>query len=152
MPVDANKTGTTDNTKIISDKIESNGAVKVTFRRWIVLFTFSAISLLNAFNWIQYSIIQDVVITFYNESLPVGHDEKDEVVNWLSMVYMICYIPLVFPSMFLLDLKGLRVCVGIGALLTTIGAWIKCTAVHPDRLVLAFVGQTFCAIAQAFTV
>lgn len=44
----------------------------VYFRRWIILFIFSFISLLSAFNWIEYNIIQDVTIKFYNASLPEG--------------------------------------------------------------------------------
>jgi FLVCR family feline leukemia virus subgroup C receptor-related protein len=139
------------NDNLNTDTIEVE-IVRVTFRRWIVLFTFSLISLISAFNWIEYNIIQDVVVSYYNESLPEGTVAQNEAVNWMSMIYMLCYIPLVFPSMFLLDLKGLRICVSIGALLTSIGAWIKCAGVHPDRFLVALLGQTFCAIAQAFTV
>ena len=129
-----------------------NVEVKLIFRRWLVLLIFSSISLISAFNWIEYNIIQDVTIAFYNESLPNDIVDQNDAVNWMSMVYMLCYIPLVFPSMFLLDLKGLRMCVAIGALLTSIGAWIKCLAVHPNRFAIAMLGQTFCAIAQSFTV
>lgn len=41
-------------------------------RRWIILLIFSGITLLSAFNWIEYNIIQDVTIAFYNRSLPEG--------------------------------------------------------------------------------
>ena len=45
---------------------------RVYFRRWIILVIFASISLLSAFNWIEYNIIQDVTIHFYNQSLPEG--------------------------------------------------------------------------------
>jgi FLVCR family feline leukemia virus subgroup C receptor-related protein len=125
--------------------------VKLYWRRWLVLVAFALISMMNAFNWIEYSIIQDIVVFYYNESLPVGKDAQNEVVNWMSMVYMITYVPLVFPAMFLLDRQGLRMCCALGALLTCIGSWLKCAAIHPSRFSLALAGQTVCGIAQAFT-
>ena len=139
--------------EIISENIESNKApqVKVVFRRWIVLFVFCFVSFLNAFNWIEHNIIQDVTIAFYNQSLPDNNVLKNDVVNWLSMVYMITYIPLVFPTMFLLDRKGLKLSCVLGALLTAIGAIIKCAGVRPDLFGVAMLGQTICGIAQAFT-
>ena len=86
----------------------------VSIKRWIVLSIFCLISFLNAFNWIEYSIIQDVTIAFYNESLPVNQAEQAGIINWFSMIYMVCYIPLVFPAMFLLDSKGLKLSIVLG--------------------------------------
>lgn len=96
-------------------------SVRVYFKRWIILVMFSLITLINAFNWIEYNIIQDVTIAFFNASLPSDTAAQNDAVNWFSMVYMLCYIPLVFPAMFLLDRKGLKLSCLLGALLTTIG-------------------------------
>ena len=128
-----------------------NESIQVYFKRWIILLVFCSITLLNAFNWIEYSIIQDVVIQFYNESLPSGKAEQYDATNWLSMVYMLTYIPLVFPAMFLLDRKGLRLSCTLGALLTAVGSIIKCTAVKPNLFPVAMLAQTICGIAQSFT-
>jgi FLVCR family feline leukemia virus subgroup C receptor-related protein len=128
-----------------SDKIE------LCFRRWLVLAVFSLITGLSAFNWIDYVIISDVVISFYNESLPSDEARKIDAVNWFSMVYMLTYIILVFPAMFLLERKGLRLSCALGALLTFLGSSVKCAAVRPDLFAVAIVGQTICAIAQSFT-
>lgn len=51
----------------------SPGLTQVYFRRWVILAIFASISLLSAFNWIEYNIIQDVTIQFYNQSLPEGN-------------------------------------------------------------------------------
>ena len=134
---------------IINDKEQK--ILVLSPRRWLVLLTFSSISLMNAFNWIEHNIIQDVVVSYYNNSLPDDVIAKNEAVNWLSLVYMLCYIPLVFPAMFILDIKGLKLSIAIGALLTAVGAWIKCAAVRPDLFAILMLGQTICAIAQAFT-
>jgi FLVCR family feline leukemia virus subgroup C receptor-related protein len=53
--------------------------------------------------------------------------------------------------MFLLDRKGLKLSCILGALLTAIGACLKCAAVRPDLFAVAMSAQTVCAIAQAFT-
>lgn len=105
--------------------------VEVYFKRWLILAVFCLVTLLSAFNWIEYGIIQDVVIAFYNESLPSDEKQQAEAANWFSLVYMLCYIPLVFPAMFLLERKGLRLSCILGALLTAIGAGIKIAAVQP---------------------
>ena len=103
--------------------------IKVYAKRWSVLAIFSLVTLINAFNWIEYNIIQDVTIAFYNESLPYGIAEQNDAVNWLSMIYMLCYVPLVFPAMFLLDRKGLKLSILLGALLTTIGTYNDSTKI-----------------------
>ena len=128
-----------------------NELTRLYMRRWVILFIFAFVSLLSAFNWIEYNIIQDVTIQFYNASLPEDEADKNDAVNWFSMVYMLCYIPLVFPAMFLLDKKGLKMSCVLGALLTTVGSLIKCAAVRSDLFAVAMLGQTICAIAQAFT-
>jgi hypothetical protein len=125
--------------------------VHVYFKRWLILFVFCFVSLLNAFNWIEYSIIQDVMLVFYNESLPSDEAAQYDAVNWLSMIYMLAYIPLVFPAMFLLERKGLRLSCILGAFLTTLGACVKIAAVRSDLFAVAMLGQAFCAIAQSFT-
>lgn len=130
---------------------QTHPQLKLYFKRWLILIVFSLISMMSAFNWIQYSIIQDIVIDYYNSSLPDSIEAKNEAINWTSMVYMLAYIPLIFPAMFLLDHKGLKISICLGALLNTIGAWIKCAAINPNRFYIAILGQTVCAIAQAFT-
>ena len=59
---------------------------KLYSRRWLILIIFSSVSFLNAFNWIEYNIIQDITISFYNESLPEDKESKNDAVNWFSMV------------------------------------------------------------------
>ena len=49
------------------------------------------------------------------------------------MVYMLAYVPLIFPVTWLLDRKGLRVVGILGATLNAVGAWLKCASVTPDR-------------------
>lgn len=63
--------------------------------RWVVLFIFVLYSASNSMQWIQYSIIQDAVVKYYGVT--------SITVYWTSMIYMITYIPLIFPASWLLD-------------------------------------------------
>lgn len=63
--------------------------------RWVVLFIFIFYSASNSMQWIQYSIIQDAVVKYYGVT--------SITVYWTSMIYMITYIPLIFPGSWLLD-------------------------------------------------
>ena len=47
-------------------------------------------------------------------------------VNYLSMSFMMFFLPMNFPSVIALDKYGLRVGVLIGIVGTTAGLWIRC--------------------------
>lgn len=68
---------------------------KVYKIRWLILGIFVVYSAVNAMQWIQYSIISDVIVKYYGISTTA--------VNWTSMIYMILYIPFIFPGSYILD-------------------------------------------------
>lgn len=111
-------------------------------RRFAVLAVFSLYSLVNAFQWIQYSIITNVFTSYYG----VTNDKVD----WLSIVYMLAYVPLIFPATWLLDRTGLRLTALLGAGLNCAGAWLKCASVSPDRFTVTVTAQVVCSVAQVF--
>ncbi|XP_063357847.1 uncharacterized MFS-type transporter C09D4.1 [Cydia amplana] len=115
---------------------------KVYPTRYLMLGIFVFYSASNAFQWIQYSIIQDAVVKYYEVS--------SITVYWTSMIYMITYIPLIFPASWLLDKTGLRVTTIIGSFGTCLGAWLKVFSVPQDMFWLGFTGQTIVAISQVF--
>ncbi|XP_054474586.1 feline leukemia virus subgroup C receptor-related protein 1 [Anoplopoma fimbria] len=111
-------------------------------RRFAVLTVFSLSSLVNAFQWIQYSIITNVFTHYYQ----VANDKVD----LLSIVYMLVYVPLIFPATWLLDRKGLRLTALLGAGLNCAGAWMKCASVSPERFGVTVAAQVVCSVAQVF--
>lgn len=115
---------------------------KVYKYRWVVLAIFVLYSASNSMQWIQYSIIADVVVKYYGVS--------STFVDWTSMIYMVLYIPFIFPGSYMLDKLGLRVAVLIGVTGTCIGTWIKVASVAPDRFWVGFLGQTVIALSQVF--
>ncbi|XP_075719430.1 choline/ethanolamine transporter FLVCR1 isoform X2 [Rhinoderma darwinii] len=111
-------------------------------RRFAVLAVFSLYSLVNAFQWIQYSILASIFTRFYRVSNPC--------IDWLSMVYMLAYIPLIFPATWLLDTRGLRLTALLGSGLNCLGAWIKCASARPDLFPVTMFAQVVCSVAQVF--
>merc|ERR1719429_746272 len=86
-------------------------------RRWLILGLFVAYSASNAFQWTQLVIITSILEKYYGVSTLA--------VYWTSMIYMVCYIPLIFPASWFLDKKGLRLGVLLGSAGTCAGSWLK---------------------------
>lgn len=132
--------------KLEDDKLL--GAPRVYKRRWLMLTLFVFYSMSNAIQWIHLNIISNVMLSYYNESLPGEQYQKEVAIDWLSMIYMFAYVPLIFPATWLLEKKGLRIPCILGSFLNCLGAWIKCASVGQDRFAVLMFGQTICAIAQ----
>ncbi|KAG7203314.1 hypothetical protein KM043_010403 [Ampulex compressa] len=115
---------------------------KIYKKRWLILMIFVLYSAGNSVQWIQYSIISNIVVRYYNVS--------SFFVDMTSMIYMITYIPFIFPASYLLDKFGLRNAAILGAVGTALGSWIKVFSVAPDRFWVTFIGQTLVALSQTF--
>lgn len=85
--------------------------------RFLMLFLFVMYSMSNAFQWIEYAIITNIVSEYYNV--------EEFAINWTSMIYMASYIPLIFPANWILEKKGLRFAVLLGSFGTCLG---KCSS------------------------
>ena len=75
---------------------------RVYNRRWIILLLFCLYSMTNAFQWIQYAIINNIAARYWGVSA--------SSVDWLSMVYMVVYVPLILPATWLIDKKVSETC------------------------------------------
>ncbi|KAJ8269950.1 hypothetical protein GJAV_G00108600 [Gymnothorax javanicus] len=111
-------------------------------RRWFIMLLFSSYSLCNSFQWIQFGIINNIFMRFYSVD--------SFTIDWMSMIYMLTYIPFIFPVTWLLDKKGLRVIALIATALNCIGTWIKVASVRPDLFGVAMLGQFTSSFAQVF--
>ena len=60
-----------------------------------MLGLFSMFSLSNAYMWIHLNIIANVVLRYYNASLPSNTLQQESAVDWLSMIYMLAYLLLI---------------------------------------------------------
>lgn len=111
-------------------------------RRWLIVILFSSYSLCNSYQWIQYGIINNIFMKFYNVD--------SFTIDWMSMIYMLTYIPLIFPVTWLLEKKGLRVVALAATALNCAGTWIKVASARPDLFPVTFLGQVTCSVAQVF--
>ena len=58
-------------------------------RRFAILIIFCFCSLSSGFQWIEYVIIQNIIVRYYNESLPEAIESKNNAVAWTSLLYMV---------------------------------------------------------------
>ncbi|CAF2522528.1 unnamed protein product [Rotaria sp. Silwood2] len=135
----------------LTTRTNTTRVYKVYPRRFAILAIFCICSLSSGFQWIEYVIIQNIIVRYYNESLPESYEAKNNAVTWTSLLYMVTYIPLMFPAMWLLDRQGMKITCSTGAFLNSLGAFIKCFSVGTNRWWVAFTGQIICACAQSFT-
>ncbi|XP_051579188.1 feline leukemia virus subgroup C receptor-related protein 2-like [Myxocyprinus asiaticus] len=131
-----------DHTEITECKDTGTVPTRLYRRRWLIVFLFSSYSLCNAFQWIQYGIINNIFMKFYNVT--------SFAIDWLSMIYMLTYIPFIFPVTWLLDRKGLRVIALVATSINCVGTWIKVVSVQPSLFWVTMLGQFVCSFAQVF--
>ncbi|XP_046627484.1 uncharacterized MFS-type transporter C09D4.1-like [Neodiprion virginianus] len=116
--------------------------VKVFKRRWLQLVLFVLFSSSNSVQWLQYTIITNIVCLYYNVSR--------FAVASTTVVLMVSYMLLLFPTSYLINRIGLRWTVVIGATVACLGAWIKVFSAAPDRFAVTLMGQCVVAVSQSF--
>ncbi|XP_053981948.1 feline leukemia virus subgroup C receptor-related protein 2-like [Hylaeus volcanicus] len=115
--------------------------IKVYKRRWLMLGLFILYTATTAFQWIQYSIITNIVSRYYNVS--------SLAVDMTSMAFMGYYVIFAIPATYVIDRWGLRWSNIIGCGIGCLGSWIKVLSVSPDRFYVTFIGQSLVAIIQS---
>lgn len=124
--------------------------VQKSSRRWLVLFSFSFIIILNMFNLNEYFDIEEALRSFYDKNFTFNNLKKTDSSYWQELFNLLVYLTFLLPAMFLVQVKGIWFSCIIGIILTTFGCWIKCASVKTELFVFLFFGQLMCAIAQAF--
>ncbi|VEN43633.1 unnamed protein product [Callosobruchus maculatus] len=128
--------------KVNGNLLDSKPVIRVYKRRWIILLIYITYNTISSFQWIEYSIITNLVMDYYNVDA--------STVDWTAMSFMVAWPVLVFPASFIVDKLGLRAAALIGAFLTAIGAAIKLFAYGRDLFYVVLIGQTVVAISQVF--
>ncbi|KAF2901130.1 hypothetical protein ILUMI_05056 [Ignelater luminosus] len=115
---------------------------KVYKIRWLMLFLYVFCCASSLMQWVQYSIIANTVVDYYNVSYTA--------VDWSSMIYLLVCIPFIFPACYVLDKMGIRISTLIGIGGTCLGSWIKLGSVSPERFWVVLVGQGVVGVSQIF--
>ncbi|KAF2887340.1 hypothetical protein ILUMI_18833, partial [Ignelater luminosus] len=118
--------------------------IRVYKIRWVMLTLFVIAFACSSIQWVQYSIIADIVMDYYGVT--------SEAVNWTAMIYQLTYAVFSLGGSYVLNVLGLRSSLLLGMLLASVGAWIKMGSLSPDRFWVVLLGQTVVGISQVFVV
>ncbi len=117
-----------------------NTGIKVYPYRWVILAVYFIISVVIQIQWLNFASISTEAQAFYHTS-PLH-------IDFLSMIYMIVFILVSIPASYIIDTRGLKTGLYIGAVLTGICSVLKAWGV--DNLFMVSIAQTGLAIAQPF--
>jgi len=118
----------------------TDNTYKVYGYRWVVLAAFALINAVIQLNWITFAPITVDAISLYQKSA-----------FWivlLSMSFMIVYLFVSVPASYIIDRYGLRVGVGIGAVLTGIFGYLR--GYYAADFTMVCISQFALAAAQPF--
>lgn len=113
---------------------------KVYGYRWVVLLAFMLVAAANQLLWITFAPITTDAAQFYGVS--------DLNIGLLSMVFMIVFIVVSLPASWVIDTYGIRVAVGIGAVLTGLFGLLR--GLTPQNYAFVLISQIMIAIGQPF--
>ncbi|KAK1135638.1 hypothetical protein K0M31_000225 [Melipona bicolor] len=129
--------------KVVSGNEKSNSnplETKVYKKRWLILALYILYTGMSNAQWIQYSIIANVVSRYYGVS--------STTVDWTAMSFMAYYVIFIFPATYMVDRIGFRWTNIVGCGVTCLGSWVKVLSVSPDRFYVTFIGQSLVATTQ----
>ena len=113
---------------------------KVYGYRWVVLLAFMAIVAVNQLLWITFASITTEAMGFYHVS--------DLSIGVLSLIFMVVYLFISFPASWVIDTYGLRLGVGIGAVLTGVFGLVR--GMVATHYVWVLFAQIAIAVGQPF--
>jgi MFS family permease len=108
--------------------------------RWIVLLVFMLMAAINQLLWITFAPITSDAVRYYGVS--------DLSIGLLSMVFMIVYVFVSIPASWVIDTYGIKVAVGIGAVLTGVFGLLR--GLIAPNFTLVMLSQIGIAIGQPF--
>uniref|UniRef100_A0A671KS73 Major facilitator superfamily domain-containing protein 7-like n=1 Tax=Sinocyclocheilus anshuiensis TaxID=1608454 RepID=A0A671KS73_9TELE len=122
---------------------------KVYKRRWFILFVLCLLNCSNAMAWLTFAPVADQTAQYLRVSL--------NLVNWLSLVYIVVAVFFSLITTWVLDTLGLRFSLIMGSWLNMLGAILRVIGMLsciPERAIFPMVmgGQTLCAFAQPFVI
>lgn len=106
------------------------------WERFWVLFLFGASTCINACGWISLSPEFLLLEDMYN----VG----PLIINFMSYSFMVLYLPMNFPCVYVVERYGLRVGIIGGIVTTALGLWVRCLL--STSIYFALFGQIIMAL------
>ena len=108
--------------------------------RWVMLSIFMLVIFINQVSWITFAPITGPAAAFYHVS--------DLQIGLLSLMFMLVYIVVSVPASWMIDTYGIRIAVGIGAVLTGVFGLMR--GMVADNYSLVLIAQIGIAVGQPF--
>jgi len=118
-----------------------NDKAQVSSYRWVVLFTYMIVAFISQLLWLNFAPITTPIIT------SIFRVTESEV-GLLSMVWPLIFIPVSIPAGLLIDKKGFKFGVSVGAMLMALFAVLRIFSGENFTLLLLF--QSGAAFGQPF--
>jgi MFS family permease len=113
---------------------------KVYKYRWVILAVYMYVAALTQLYWLNFAAID----TFIEERLSIPASS----VMWFTLVFPLVQVLLTMPAGLVIDRKGFKYGVGIGALFTGIFAMLR--LVNPESFTVLLISQIGISIGQPF--
>ncbi len=117
-----------------------NTGVRLYGYRWVVLVVFALINLIVQLQWLTFAPVEEIAKGVYHASTLQ--------IDMLSLIYMFAFVVFSIPASYVIDTYGVRVGLGVGAVL--VGACSVLKGVYAERYGIVFAAQLGLAIAQPF--
>jgi MFS family permease len=117
-------------------------SVKVYPWRWMILVLFMLVAAANQLAWITFAPVTTESAAYFGRS--------ELMIGMLSMVFMIVYVLIALPSAWIIDTRGFKAAVGIGAVLTAVGAIGRGLCARSFKWVFIF--QVLIAVGQPLVI
>jgi MFS family permease len=114
--------------------------IKIYPYRWVILSLYILITVIIEIQWLTFASVSTAAQEFYQTTALR--------IDFLSIIYMIVFIIMSIPASYIIDSKGLKTGLTIGALLTGFFGVLK--AWGGENLLVVTIAQTGIAFAQPF--
>ncbi|CAG9821941.1 unnamed protein product [Phaedon cochleariae] len=120
----------------------SNNEIKVFKYRWIALIIFCLCTIVNFMQFLQFSIISNVITKYY--------DIDSSLVDLTGLIFFVVYIILFLPVSYLIEKFNLKVTAVVSTGFTLAGTVVKLFCSDPSRFYIVLIGQGLCAVGQVY--
>ena len=121
--------------------------IKLSKYRWVILTALMMITMMSQIQWLTHAPIARAAEVYYKGRFdPLSFFNID----FLASSYMILYLIFAIPASYFISTFGIVKGIGLGVLLTVVGASLKGFSGESFKMVMA--GQVILAIAQPFII
>jgi Na+/melibiose symporter-like transporter len=115
--------------------------------RWVVLAVFMLLSMVVQIQWLTHAPIARAAQVYY-----AGQFDPESLVNidFLALIYMLVYLVMSIPASYVIDTRGIRVGLGIGALVAGVCGLVK--GLFAANFAIVLLCQVGLSVAQPFVV